>query len=85
MVQQHIRQTDLYITEKNLVEQFRNIAFVTSIVTFEDIKFILLDKVHFKILIINVNEETIVLAIDKRATWSNILDIARFISDNVFY
>ncbi len=85
LVEQYVKNTDLDGTEENLVEQFRNIAFATSIVTFEGIRLILLDKAHSKILIININEETMILAIDKQATWTNILDIARFISDNVFY
>lgn len=83
-MEQHIKNTDLDGTEENLVEQFRNITLATSIMTFEDIKFILLDKGHSKMLIVNINEETIILGIDKQATWTNILDIARYISDEVF-
>ena len=77
LLHQHIKnQATIEKPEENLVEYFHNIAFATSFLTFENIKFMTLDKSFLKILIVNVNEETIIVGIDKQASWSNIFDIA---------
>jgi hypothetical protein len=41
----------------------------------------LLEKYDFKIAIINLNEDSIMIGIDKEATWPDILDILRYIID----
>lgn len=69
------------ISREEISNQFHNIAFATSILTLENIKFMLLEKYDFKIAIINLNEDNLMIGIDKEATWPDILDILRYIID----
>ena len=68
------------ITREEISNQFHNIAFA-SVLTLENIKFMLLEKYDFKIAIINLNEDSLMIGIDKEATWPDILDILRYIID----
>jgi hypothetical protein len=56
------------ITREEISNQFHNIAFA-SVLTLENIKFMLLEKYDFKIAIINLNEDSLMIGIDKEATW----------------
>lgn len=69
------------ISREEISNQLHNITFATSILTLENIKFMLLEKYDFKIAIINLNEDSIMIGIDKEATWPDILDILRYIID----
>lgn len=69
------------ISREEISNQFHNITFATSILTLENIKFMLLEKYDFKIAIINLNEDNLMIGIDKEATWPDILDILRYIID----
>ena len=68
------------ITREEISNQFHNIAFA-SVLTLENIKCMLLEKYDFKIAIINLNEDSLMIGIDKEATWPDILDILRYIID----
>jgi hypothetical protein len=69
------------ISREEISNQFHNIAFATSILTFENIKFMLLEKYDIRIAIINLNEDSLMIGIDKEATWSDILNILSYITD----
>jgi len=69
------------ISREEISNQFHNIAFATSVLTLENIKFMLLEKYDFKIAIINLSEDNLMIGIDKEATWPDILDILRYIID----
>jgi hypothetical protein len=69
------------ISREEISNQYHNVAFATSILTLENIKFILLEKNDFKIAIINLNEVSLMIGIEKEATWPDILDILRYIMD----
>jgi hypothetical protein len=69
------------ISREEISNQYHNVAFATSVLTLENIKFILLEKYDFKIAIINLNEVSLMIGIEKEATWPDILDILRYIMD----
>lgn len=69
------------ISREEISNQFQNIAFATSVLALENIKFMLLQKYDFKIAIISMNEDSLMIGIDKEATWPDILDILRYIID----
>ena len=69
------------ITREEISNQFHNIAFATSVLTLENIKFMLLEKYDLKIAIINLNEDSLMIGIDKEATWPDVLDILRYVID----
>jgi hypothetical protein len=69
------------ISREEISNQYHNIAFATSALTLENIKFMLLEKYFFKIAVINLNEVSLMIGIEKEATWPDILDIIRYIMD----
>jgi hypothetical protein len=69
------------ISREEISNQFHNIAFATSTLTLENIKFMLLEEYDFKIAIINLSEVSLMIGIEKEATWPDILDILRYIMD----
>lgn len=69
------------ISREEISNQFQNIAFATSVLALENIKFMLLQKYDLKIAIISMNEDSLMIGIDKEATWPDILDILRYIID----
>jgi hypothetical protein len=55
--------------------QLHHIAFATSNLAFENIKFMLLEKPNMKIAIINIEEDSLIVGIDKDASWTEISEI----------
>lgn len=61
--------------EEESANQLHHIAVATSNLAFENIKFMLLEKPHMKIAIINVEEDSLIVGIDKNASWAEISEI----------
>ncbi len=61
--------------EEESANQLRHIAVATSNLIFENIKFMLLEKPNMKIAIINVEEDSLIVGIDKNASWTEISEI----------
>lgn len=60
-------------------DQLHQIAVATSNLTFENIKFMLLEKPNMKIAIINIDEDSLIVGIDKNANWTEISEISNLI------
>ena len=61
--------------EKESTNQLNHISIATSNLTFENVKFMLLDKSNMKIVIINLDEVSLVIGIDKNASWAEISEL----------
>lgn len=75
VVKRYNRSANVNTPDEEAASQLHHIAVATSILTFENIKFMLLEKPNMKIAIININEDSIVVGIDKNASWLDISDI----------
>jgi hypothetical protein len=78
-VEQYGKDLTAYFSEEEIVNQLRNIAFATNGLTFENVKLMLLEKKDQKIAIINLDEDSIVIGIDRFATWSDISGIFSYV------
>lgn len=78
LVYHYIRNQDVEFLEKELTEQFRKIAFATSNLIFENIKYMVLDKDNLKMVIINFNENNIIIGVERETTWSDLSEIINY-------
>jgi hypothetical protein len=81
VVKQYTRSSTVNSPKEEAATQFHHIAVATSILTFENIKFMLLEKSNMKIAIINVDEDSLIIGIDKNASWLDIADIFNLLPD----
>lgn len=81
VINQYNKNSNIHEVSKETSDQFHNIAFATSILTFENIKFMLLEKQDLKIIIINLNHDSIIIGIDKKADWLDISDIFSYLAN----
>lgn len=72
VVKHYDKHSETFFTVEEATSKFHDIAFATSMLTFENIKFMLLEKNDLKIVVINLNEDSLIIGIDKNATWSDI-------------
>jgi len=75
VIEQYSGNLDTFISKAEVNNQLRNIAFATNGLSFENVKLMLLEKNNIKIAIINLNEDSIIIGIDKSATWSDVSGI----------
>jgi hypothetical protein len=81
VVKQYTRNWTVNSPKEEAANQLHHIAVATSILTFENIKFMLLEKSNMKIVIINVDEDSLIIGIDKNASWLDIADIFNLLTD----
>lgn len=79
VVKQYYKNLTDLITEEELSSQLKRIAFSSNTLTFENIKLLLLDNKDFKIAVINLNEDSLVVGINKNATWSDVMCIFSYL------
>jgi hypothetical protein len=79
VVEQYGKDLNTCFREEEINNQLRNIAFATNGLTFENVKLMLLEKNNQKIAIINLNEDSIIIGIDRIATWSDISGIFSYV------
>lgn len=79
VIEQYSGNLDTFISKVDVNNQLQNIAFATNGLSFENVKLMLLEKNNIKIAIINLNEDSIIIGIDKSATWSDVSGIFSYI------
>lgn len=79
VIKQYGKNLNTSFNEEEINNQVRNIAFATNGLTFENVRLMLLEKNNQKIAIINLNEDSIIIGIDRIATWSDISGIFSYI------
>ncbi len=79
VIKQYGKNLNTSFNEEEINNQLRNIAFATNGLTFENVRLMLLEKNNQKIAIINLNEDSIIIGIDRIATWSDISGIFSYI------
>lgn len=79
VIEQYDKNLDINFKEEEINIQLQNIAFATTGLTFENVKLMLLEKNNQKIAIINLNEDSIIIGIDRIATWSDISGVFSYI------
>ncbi len=79
VIEQYDKNLGTFFSEEELNNQLRNIAFATNGLSFENVKLMLLEKYNQKIAIINLNEDSMIIGIDKSSTWSDVSGIISYI------
>lgn len=79
VIKHYGKDPHISFNEEEINNQLRNIAFATNGLTFENVKLMLLEKNNQKIAIINLNEDSIIIGIERIATWSDISGIFSYI------
>ncbi len=62
-------------------EQFRRLSSSISMLTFENIKFILMEQDYMKTILINAGETSIMIGMDEKAAWKDVLSVLDYFSD----
>ncbi len=68
-------------TSSKTREQFRRLSSSISMLTFEGIKFILMEQNDIKTILINAAETSILIGMDEKTVWKDVLNVLSYFSD----
>ena len=68
------------ISGDKIQEQFRKLSFSTSILAFENIKFMLTELDDMKAVVFNTNENSIIIGMNEKAVWNDISAVLNYFS-----
>lgn len=60
------------ISGDEIQEQFRKLSFSTSVLAFENVKFMLVEMNDIKTVVVNTNENSIIIGMDEKSVWGDI-------------
>ncbi len=60
------------ISGDEIQEQFRKLSFSTSVIAFENVKFMLVEINDIKTVVVNTNENSIIIGMDEKSVWGDI-------------
>ena len=60
------------ISGDEIQEQFRKLSFSTSVMAFENVKFMLVEINDIKTVVVNTNENSIIIGMDEKSVWGDI-------------
>ena len=62
-------------------KQFRQLSSSISMLPFDSIKFILMEQNDIKTILINAGEASILIGMDEKAVWKDVLSVLSYFSD----
>jgi len=77
------RQNKNVLSREELSENLHKIALSTSMLTFENIKLMILDMNASKAMVINLAEDTIIIGMDKDALLPDLAHVFNYISEKI--
>lgn len=79
----NMQQDKSILSKEKISGDLRKISFSTSMLTFENIKLMVLDIDGSKAMVVNLAEDTLIIGISKEALLSDIANIFRYISEEI--
>ena len=77
------RQKENILSKNELAENLRKITFATSVLTFENIRLMVLDMNASKSIVLNLAEDTIIIGMNKDASLQDLAHIFNFIDEEI--
>lgn len=76
-------KNNIILSKEELSENLRKITFATSVLTFENVRLMVLDMNASKALILNLTEDTIIIGINKDALFPDLAQIFSCLSKEI--
>lgn len=79
----NMQQNKNILSKEKISGDLRKISFSTSMLTFENIRLMVLDINGSKAMVVNLAEDTIIIGMSKEALLSDIANIFRYVSEQI--
>lgn len=80
-----VRQNNNLLSKEKLSNYLHKISFSTSMLTFENIQFMVLDTNGTKTMIVNLEEDTVIIGMNEDAGLSDVANIFRLICQEISF